>query len=216
MMNQAQINMQKQQLKTCGIHNESLLNLLAEVPREAFVPEKFREMAFSDFRIPLSHDQTMMTPLEEATILQALDVQKDQTVLEIGTGSGYLTALLAKQAKQVISLEYYEDLANNAQKKLSKHDINNVTLMVADGIHGYIEKAPYDVIVLTGGVEHLDKSFHPQLLSGGKMMVILGKSPALEACLLTLDHQGKWHNQMLFETNIQPLINRHKKSEFQF
>lgn len=216
-MNQAQINMQKQQLSTCGIHNESLLRLLSQVPREEFVPEKFRDFACSDFRIPLAHEQQMMTPLEEATILQALNVQKHHTVLEIGTGSGYLTALLAKQAKHVFSLEYYADLTQNAQKKLTAHNIDNVTLITEDGIHGYVEKAPYDIIVLTGSVENLDKSFHPQLLHEGKLLTIIGKAPFMEVNLLTLDNaQEKWQTKTLFETNVKPLINRFQKNAFQF
>lgn len=213
---QAQINMQKQQLKTCSIHNEDLLNLLSEIPREDFVPEKFRDVAFSDYRIPLSHQQTMMTPLEEATILNRLNVQKHQTVLEVGTGSGYLTALLAKQAKQVFSIEYYEDLLLKAQKKLVQHKINNVTLVKGDGVHGYLEYAPYDIIVLTGSIEHVDKSFHPQLLKGGKLFAIIGKSPCMEAYLFTLDNQDQWKTQSLFETDIAPLIDRLKKPTFQF
>lgn len=213
---QAKTNMQKQQLKTCGINNESLLDLLSRIPREHFVPEKFRELAFADYRIPLPHQQTMMTPLEEATLLQALDIQKNQTVLEIGTGTGYFTALLASQAKHVISIEYYADLTVKAQKKLSQHGLTNVTLITGDGIHGYLEKAPYDIIVLTGSVAELDKCFHPQLLQGGKLFTIIGNAPAMEACLLTLDNHGQWHTEKLFETDITPLINRFQKSTFQF
>ena len=213
---QAKTNMQNQQLKTCGINNESVLELLSVVPREHFVPEKFHEFAFADYRIPLHHQQTMMTPLEEATRLQALDIKKHHTVLEVGTGSGYLTALLASQAKHVISLEYYADISAQAKKKLAKHNITNVTLINGDGIHGYLEKAPYDIIVLTGSMETLDKSFHPQLLHDGKLFAIIGKAPVMEACLLTLNENEQWQSVKLFETNIPPLVNRFKKDSFQF
>jgi protein-L-isoaspartate(D-aspartate) O-methyltransferase len=213
---QAKTNMQNQQLKTCGIYDESVLELLSQVPREHFVPEKYRDMAFADYRIPLRHQQTMLTPLEEATILQALNIQKHHTVLEVGTGSGYFTALLASQAKHVFSLEYHTDLTASAQKKLAQHHISNVTLITGDGIHGYLDKAPYDIIVLTGSVETLDKCFHPQLLQGGKLFAIVGKSPAMEACLLTLNEKGQWSSVKLFETDIPPLVNRFKKDSFQF
>src|SRR3990167_10809415 len=116
---QAKNNMQAQQLKTCGIHNESILNLLSQIPREYFVPKNFNDLAFSDCRLPLPHGQTMMTPLEEATLLQALNIQANQTVLEVGTGCGYLTALLAAQAKHVFSIDYYADFTEQAQKKLT-------------------------------------------------------------------------------------------------
>ncbi len=213
---QAKTNMQNQQLKTCGIYDESVLELLSQIPREHFVPEKYQDMAFADYRIPLRHQQTMMTPLEEATILQALDIQKHHTVLEVGTGSGYFTALLASQAKHVYSIEYYADLTASAQKKLAHHHINNVTLITGDGIHGYLDKAPYDIIVMTGSVEKLDKCFHPQLLQEGKLFAIVGNSSAMEACLLTLDEKGQWNSVKLFETNITPLVDRFKKDSFQF
>lgn len=213
---QARNNMQCQQLKTCGIQDESLLDLLSQIPREHFVPEKYKDLAFADYRIPLSHQQTMMTPLEEATLLQALAIQKHHTVLEIGTGSGYLTALMATQAKQVFSLEYYADLTAKAQKKLAQHHITNVTLITGDGIHGYLDKAPYDIIVLTGSVDHLDKCFHPQLLQNGKLFAIIGKSPVMQACVLTIDNQGKWNTTKLFETNIPPLTDRFQNDSFSF
>lgn len=215
-MNLALNKMITQQLKTCGIHSEAVLTLLSETPREDFLPEELRDLAFSDSRIPLDHGQSMMTPLEEATILQALDIQKEQTVLEIGTGSGYLTALLAKQAKQVISIEYHADLTQSAEKKLRHHQINNVTLITGDGIHGHLDKAPYDIIVITGSIDELDKCFHPQLLQGGKLFAIIGTGPAKKACLFTLDKADQWSIEVLFETNIAPLVNRYKKSSFQF
>lgn len=215
MTSHAQINMQEQQLKTCEIRSESVLELLSQTPRKEFVPERFRDVAYSDFRIPLDHGQTMMTPLEEATIIQTLGIQSHHTVLEIGTGSGYLTALMAKQAKHVISIDYYESFTHSVQKKLLYHAISNVTLITGDGIHGYLDKAPYDRIVLTGSIEHIDRSFHPQLVQDGKLVAIIGKSPAMEACLLTLNSAGKWNKQVLFDTNITPLIERYRKDNFQ-
>lgn len=215
-MTQAQLNMQNQQLKTCGIHDELVLDLLFQVPRNGFVPEKFRDFAFSDSPIPLGHQQMMMTPLEEASILQALQIKKSDTVLEVGTGSGYLTALMAKQAKHVISIEYYSDLTSNAQKKLDKHGIQNVTLITGDGIHGYLEKAPYDIIVLTGSVSHLNKCFHPQLYDGGKLIAVVGQEPAMEVSLYNLNADDRWEKRMLFETSIAPLIDRFEKTAFEF
>lgn len=209
-------NMLTQQLQTCGIHQEAVLALFNQLPREDFVPKKFHALAFSDARLPLGHHKTMMTPLEEATIIQALDVQSHHTVLEIGTGSGYLTALLSLQAKHVFSIECDEATVHTAQKKLDDHAIHNVTLITGDGLHGYLDEAPYDRIVLTGSIEHLDKAFHPQLLQGGKLFAIIGKAPVMKACLLTLDSQDQWHTTFLFETNIAPLMNRFKPSSFEF
>jgi len=216
MLEEARNNMIKQQLRTCNVLDESILQLLSEVPREDFVPPHYRALALSDTRIPLNHGETMMTPLEEAAILQAMDIQKHHRILEIGTGSGYLTALLAKKAGQVISIEYYEDFTKAASHQLANHGIHNVTLITGDGIHGWLDLAPYDRIILTGSISRLDKTFHPQLVEGGKCFAILGIAPVMEGCVLSLDEKDQWQSQMLFETNIKPLINRFEKKAFNF
>ena len=205
-----------QQLRTCGIVDEGVLQAVRSIPRDVFVPDPYAAFAFSDFRIPLFHDQTMMTPLEEASILQALQLQKTHKVLEIGTGSGYLTALMATQAAHVYSVEYYKELIPCACSKLERYAINNVTIISGDGVLGLPEYAPYDVIVVTGALETLSPLFRPQLMKGGKLFAIIGKPPLMEACLYTLDQKDGWHAHALFETSIEPLVQQTQKVSFNF
>lgn len=212
----ARNNMLSQQLRTNNIVNPTVLELITNVPREEFVPQAYRDVAFSDMRIPLAYKQTMMTPLEEATVLQALTLTKNMTVLEIGTGTGYLTACLAKLAKQVVSVEYYADFTREAEKKLAVYGIDNVTLINGDGYRGNMEHAPYDAIVMTGAIPKLDNCYRPQLMQGGKMIAIIGQSPVMDACLFTLDDKDQWHTSFLFDTSLPPLINRLAKPTFSF
>lgn len=208
--------MLKQQLRAGDVLNERILALFDNISREAFVPEKLQPFAYSDCQLDLGHNERMMTPLEEGLILQALDLNGSETVLEVGTGSGFLTALLAKLAKNVVSIDYYADFIEAARKKLIQHDCDNVELLVGDGRQGLLERAPFDVIVMTGAIEHVDRSLAMQIVEGGKLVVIEGRSPVMVCRLLELDHKGQWHTTFLFDTNIPALINQQKLKEFIF
>lgn len=212
----ARVNMIKQQLRTGDVLNESILALYNDIAREKFVPKEFKHFAYSDMQIELPHHQCMMTPLEEAKILQALDLQGHEIVLEIGTGSGYLTALLSRLCKKVISIEYFEDLTKRARQKLDEHLCTNVELLTGDGSHGWLDLAPYDVIVFTGALEQLSDIQRLQLLPGGKLFAVIGKSPVMHGELHSLDQNGIWHMNLIFETNIPPLIDKTKPKDFVF
>lgn len=207
------INMVKQQLRTNNVLDERILSLFSNGTREAFVPTPMKDFAFSDMQIPFAHEQRMLTPTEEGLILQSLQLKGHETILEVGTGTGYFTYLLSQLGKEVISIEYYDDLARSAREKLSQHNCNNVTVLTGDGSNGWLKQAPYDIIVLTGGIKAITKSHQLQLLPGGKLCAIVGKTPVMECQLLTLDHGDNWTCSILFDTCLPPLINTMCSSE---
>lgn len=212
----AAINMQKQQLRTNAILNERILNLFETIKRHDFVPETYINTAYSDFRIPLPHQQCMLTPSEEGKILQALQLQSHETVLEIGTGSGFFTAMLSRLVKEVISIEYFADMTQMAQKKLDAYQINNVTLITADASQGYLDKAPYDVIVVSGAIEKISDLFKLQVFPGGRFFAIVGTAPVMRGVLLTLSHDNQWSEEILFQTYTPALIQPAQKQTFVF
>jgi protein-L-isoaspartate(D-aspartate) O-methyltransferase len=212
----ARINMVKQQLRTGDVLNESILDLYDEILRNEFVPDHFAHFAYSDMQIPLPHDQRMLTPLEEGLILQALELNGSETVLEIGTGSGFFTAMLSKLCKKVISVDYYQDLTQSAAKKLALHQCDNIELITGDGCRGWLENAPYEVIVMTGAIKQLTDTHKLQIIPGGKLFAIEGTSPIMQASLYSLDHDNVWHRSLLFETDIPPLVDVLKTEEFLF
>ena len=210
------MNMIKQQLRTGDVLNDKILELYNEIARDEFVPSQFQAFAYSDMQIELPHQQRMLTPLEEAKLLQALALKGHEVVLEVGTGSGFLTALLSRLCKKVISIDYYNDFTSHAAKKLEKHHCTNVELFTGDAHGGWLDKAPYDAIVFTGALETITESHRLQVLPGGQLFAIIGKEPIMQAQLHTLDHEGNWGSDVLFETNIPPLINKLKQSDFVF
>lgn len=212
----ARINMVKQQLRTGDVLDEAVLSLFDEFPRHEFVPDAFKEFAYSDMQIPLAHDQCMMTPLEEGILLQALALKGHETVLEIGTGTGYLTALLSRRCKKVLSIDYYQDFTSYARRKLNEHRCSNVELITGDACRGWLEKAPYEVVVFTGSIESITETQRLQILPGGKLFAIVGKEPVMQGQLHTLDQENNWHISVLFETCIPPLIDKLKPKEFVF
>lgn len=212
----AQLNMIKQQLRTGDVLNEAIIDLYQALPRDAFVPKAYQAFAYSDFKIPLAHQQKMLTPLEEATILQALNLQGNETVLEIGTGCGYMTALLAKCAQQVISVDCFEEMTKAAQKNIEAFDIENVSLITGDAHRGWMDNAPYDVIVISGALSYLDDIFKPQLMKQGKLFAIIGDGHVMQGRLFTLDAEEQWQQQVLFDTTVAPLQNKGEGSTFIF
>jgi protein-L-isoaspartate(D-aspartate) O-methyltransferase len=217
---EARFNMIEQQIRTWEVLDPRVLQLLNEVPRENFVPVEYQGLAFADIEIPLGQSQTMLSPKLEGRILQALNVQKSQTVLHIGTGSGYFTALLASFAKQVISVEIEADLSAQAAKNLTKNNIQNVTLEVADGTLGRpIDKHSYehyDVIVYTGSSPVEPTSVRQQLTIGGLMFIVLGNAPAMQATLIQRVSKTGYKEDVLFETCIPELINAPQAEQFEF
>jgi protein-L-isoaspartate(D-aspartate) O-methyltransferase len=213
---QARTNMLTQQIRTWGVLNQHVLDIIAATPREKFVPEVYRNLAYADMAIPLPHDQVMLAPKEEARLLQALNIKPTDVVLEIGTGTGYMTALLACLAKQVYSVDIFADFTVNAKQKLHSLNIANVALITADAARGWEREAPYDVIAITGSSPLLPASFRQSLKPGGRLFAILGDAPAMEATLITRSSTNEWSETLLFETVVPPLINALAPSEFVF
>ena len=171
---QSRFNMIEQQIRPWDVLDGAVLGLLAKLPREDFVPKQYVGLAFADLEIPLGDGQLMLSPKMEGRILQSLEIKKTDKVLEIGTGSGYLTALLAMQAKHVDSVELNAKISKQAAKNIAAQGIENVNLVVADGVHGLAANAPYDVIVFTGSTPVLNTQVERQLAVGGHMFVVVG------------------------------------------
>jgi protein-L-isoaspartate(D-aspartate) O-methyltransferase len=215
-LEQARFNMVEQQVRPWLVLDQRILDLIAQVPREDFVPLQYRNLAFADVSLPLGHGEVMMSPKVEARLLQALDVKHSDRVLEVGTGSGYLTALLARQANQVYSVEIAQDLSTSAKTKLSAHNVNNVILEVGDAATGWAQHAPYEVVALTGSLPILPEGFLQSLAIGGRLFVILGQSPVMEARLITRVDTQSWAEESLFETDLPALRNARQPQQFLF
>ncbi len=215
-MEQARFNMIEQQIRPAEVLDPLVLTTIHEVQREKFVPTSYRDLAFSDTNIPLNDKEVMMSPIQEARLLQAVNVQPDDSVLEIGTGSGYMTALLATLANHVTSVEIDQTLSSSAAQKLKTSNIRNVTLEVGDGSNGWPSGASYDVIAVTGSLPVMCDEFKFQLKPGGRLFVIVGAKPAMTARLITRISENQWSEEELFETVIDPLQNAKKPSEFVF
>jgi protein-L-isoaspartate(D-aspartate) O-methyltransferase len=192
-----------------------VLAVLADVPRERFVPQAFRALAFSESRIPLGYGQTMMTPTLEGRILQALELDRTQKVLEIGTGSGFLTACLATLSAHVTSVEIFAALSKQAGDRLADAGIANIDLHCMDGT-AELPPGRYDAIVLTGSVHRFDPRYVEALGAGGRLFVIVGDPPIMDGRLLRRIDDSNWASESLFETCLAPLINAGRPPQFVF
>ena len=213
---QARLNMVESQIRTWEVLDPTLLELLLVVRREEFVPEKYRNLAFADMEIPLGHMEVMLAPKLEARMIQELVVRKTDKILEIGTGSGYVTALLAKLGGQVISVERIKEFNQAAARRMAGHGIQNVQLHSGDGSEGWAAQAPYDVILLTGSVPVLSDSFQEQLAIGGRLLAVVGEPPLMTARLVTRAARRAFSSVSLFETAIPALRNAKQPERFVF
>ncbi|MCD6045270.1 MAG: protein-L-isoaspartate O-methyltransferase [Gammaproteobacteria bacterium] len=212
----AKANMITQQIRPNGVDSEAILVLFADIPRAAFVPLQYQALAYSDTELPIGHHQTMLSPLLEGQILQNLNLSKKDTVLEVGTGSGYLTALLAKLCHYVYSVDKYSEFSHNAAKKLAQFNIDNVSLETGNAACGWPEHEPYDVIVLTASLPVLEKHFLTQLKLGGRLFAVVGEAPCQTALLVTRVGDAEWKQQRLFETVLPPLEDVATVEQFTF
>ena len=212
---QARFNMVEQQIRTWEVLDQEVLDLLFAVRREEFVPAAYRTIAFADLEIPLPGGQRMWTPKMEARVLQELRLMPGETVLEIGTGSGYLSALMASRDALVTSVEIDPGLSVEAKQKLARAGLRQVELAVGDGARGWGAKA-YDAIVLTGSTPILPDTFVRQLRPGGRIFAVVGEAPAMAARMVRWVAPGSVTEQDLFETVIEPLRNAAAPSRFRF
>lgn len=212
----ARFNMVEQQIRTWEVLDQAVLDLLFAIRREEFVPAQYRSLAFVDMEIPLGHGEKMLAPKLEARMLQELAIKPNDRVLEVGTGSGYMTALLAKRGAHVYSVEIVPECSRQAAARLGAHDINNVTLEIGDGARGWSKHAPYDAIVLTGSVPVLVDEFTRCLNPGGRLLAVVGEAPVMEARLVTCAASGTCSEVGLFETCIPMLRNAPQPERFVF
>ncbi len=210
----ARNNMIEQQIRPWDVLDQRVLELLRKVRREQFVPSPRQAMSFMDVEIPLGHGAFMWQPKMEARVLQSLKIRGGDHVLEIGSGSGYLAALLSRLASQVTTVEIVPELHAFAAKNLEAHQINNVTVELGDAARGWA--GAYDVIVLTGSVPVLPDAFKDALKPGGRLFAVVGDAPAMQARLLTREVSGAFVNANLFETSIAPLQHALQPERFVF
>jgi protein-L-isoaspartate(D-aspartate) O-methyltransferase len=212
--------MVEQQIRTWDVLDQSVLELLFAVKREDFVPAAYRSLAFVDMEIPLGHGQLMMPPKMEARILQELAPKATERALEIGTGSGYFAALLAKRAESVVSVELFEALSRDAAAALGRAGIANAQCKVGDAAKspaGFIgEHEKFDVIALTGSVPVVPRAYLDRLSPGGRLFAVVGDAPVMEATLFEKTGDTEFVATKIFETVLAPLVNAEQPSRFEF
>lgn len=212
----ARFNMIESQIRTWEVLDQRVLDLLFKVHREEFVPEPYRALAFVDMEIPIGHGEKMLQPKLEARMVQELAINASDRILEVGTGSGYVTALLATLGAHVFSVDIVAEFTRAAAQKLATHALRNVTLETGDAARGWEKHGPYDAILITGSVPVLAESFKRSLTRGGRLLVVVGEPPVMQAQLITNVGEGADNSVGLFETCIAPLKNAPQPPRFVF
>ena len=214
-LEQARQQMLGQQIRAWEVLDDAVLDVFARVRREDYVPDNYRTVAFADCAIPLPHGQEMLSPSLEGKLLQSLKLNKADSVLEVGTGSGYLTACLGQLTGEVVSVDIFEDFTLSAAEKLTAANISNVTLEHVDAF-SLDESRLFDAIAVTGSIPSHSSLFTKLLRPGGRMFVMVGQQPVMEACLVTAHGNGQSTVESLFETVVAPLIGVETPDEFVF
>ncbi|MCX7902188.1 MAG: protein-L-isoaspartate O-methyltransferase [Burkholderiaceae bacterium] len=221
----ARFNMIEQQIRPWEVLDQSVLDLLAVVRREEFVPPAYRLLAFADMEIPLriphgngvyDSGEAMFAPKIEARFLQEIALRAHEQVLEIGTGSGYMAALAAHKAHHVLTIEIDEHLARFATDNLARAGVRNVKVEVGDAALGWPAHAPYDAIIVSGGLPALPPALLEQLKIGGRLIAIVGEAPAMSAQIVTRVTESGFDTVQLFETIVKPLRNAWRPTRFRF
>jgi protein-L-isoaspartate(D-aspartate) O-methyltransferase len=209
----ARAQMLGQQIRAWEVLDDRVLRVLRETPREKFVPPEYRDLAFADTEIPIGFGQAMLAPKIEGRVLQALQVEPIDTVLHVGTGTGFLTACLAHLSKHVVSLEIHAELAANARGNLIEHGVRNVEVRAADAL-ALQARDGFDAIAVTGSVPELDEHFIRMLRPQGRLFMVVGRAPVMDARLVTMHSNGHWTTASLFETVLTPLVNAERPEPF--
>ena len=213
---QARFNMVEQQIRPWEVLDQDVLDLLMTVKREEFVPAVYRDLAFTEVEIPIGCGQVMLKPVIEGKVLQALRLGKADSVLEIGTGSGYFAALLAARTEWVRTIELEPELVKLASANLARNGVENVVVVQGDGIAGWAERAPYDVIVVSGGLPFVPQALLEQLKVGGRLFAFVGEAPVMKARLVTCEAEGRFRTEDIFETVVPMLKNAPQRDGFSF
>ena len=211
----ARLQMVNQQVRGWNVYDEDVLDMLKSLPRERFVPAGREMLAFADVEIGIGHGEHMMTPTVEGRLLQALGLGGDESVLEIGTGSGFMTACLASLAENVTSIDIHADFLAEAESRLADCEIDNVELIEMDAMRD-LPSGGFDAIAVTGSIQTFDPRFVDALNPGGKLFVVVGDAPAMEARLVERSDSNDWHSISLFETTLRPLVHGALPPQFSF
>ena len=215
-LEQCRHNMVEQQVRPWDVLNDQILNTLELIPRDQFVPEQYKNLAYADTAIPLNTSQYMMHPVVEGRLLQSLDLQPEDNILEIGTGSGYLSACLAQLGRHVDTVEIDAALAQQAEKNLQQLGINNVSVRCANGLDLTGCASKYDAIAVTGSLGEIPAELKQALTINGRLFVITGNAPAMQAHLITRIAENDWADEVLFETVLAALTHGEKPAKFEF
>ncbi len=215
-LEQARFNMVEQQVRTWEVLDPAVLDVLGKVPREDFVPSRYRKMAFADLRIPIGHGQVMMKPLEEGRMLQSLEIQPGQRILEVGTGSGFTAACMSELGGVVTSLDIHPELSESAAARFRRLGFDGIETVVADALSDYEPSSSFDIVAVTASVKAVPQRFLDWVDSGGRLFAVRGASPAMEAVCLHQIGSGRWHPDSLFETDLPRLIGAEDQPTFEF
>ncbi|MBS0372133.1 MAG: protein-L-isoaspartate O-methyltransferase [Proteobacteria bacterium] len=213
---QARFNMVEQQVRPWEVLDFGVLDLLMSVRREEFVPEAYKSLALSEAEIPLGHGGSMLVPVIEGKILQAIQVKRSDKVLEVGAGSGYFAALLAAKADWVRTVDIEPALVNMAHDNLKRYGVENVIVEEGDAVSGWAGNAPYDLIVVSGGVPRIADSLLEQVKVGGRLFAFVGEAPLMTATLVTRVSESQFRTESLFENLVPMMRNAPQKSHFTF
>jgi len=212
----ARDQMVRQQVRAWDVLDLRVLEVFEALAREQFVPERYRKLAYADMQIPLAHGEVMMAPKVEGRMLQALDPQPHESALEIGSGSGFVTACLAKLAGRVLGLDIYPDFTAGAGATLAALGVRNVKLETCDATRPDCLTQRFDVIAVTGSLPAYEARYAEHLNVGGRLFVIVGQAPVMEALLVTRVTEDAWARESLFETVLPPLVNAVAPAGFRF
>jgi protein-L-isoaspartate(D-aspartate) O-methyltransferase len=208
----------EQQLRPWGVLNQTILDILSYVPREQFVPTKWQKLAFADCSIPIGQGQFMMTPRVEARMLQALDIKPDDLCLEVGTGTGFMTACMAQLGREVDSIDVFESFTREAVRHLKGLNIRNANLSVGNILNDWrkFHTPQYDVIAVTASMPQALVELEQQLVIGGRLFAVVGSQYPMQAWLITREDQDEFERRPLFETDLPSLIGLSTASVFEF
>ena len=212
----ARFNMVEQQIRPWEVLDFDVLDLLMSVRREEFVPETYKSLALSEAEIPLGHGASMLIPVIEGKILQAIQLKRSDKVLEVGAGSGYFAALLAARADWVRTVEIDPALVTMAHENLKRYGVENVIVEEGDAIRGWPGNAPYDLIVVSGGVPFIPETLLQQIKVGGRLFAFVGEPQLMTATLVTQVSEGNFRTESLFENAVPMMRNAPQKSQFKF
>ncbi|MEA3278109.1 MAG: protein-L-isoaspartate O-methyltransferase [Pseudomonadota bacterium] len=217
-VDRARFNMIQQQVRPWDVVDDRVLSVMAEIPREQFVPDAYRSLAFADIEVPIGAGQTMLAPRVVGRMLQALDIRPGDRILEIGTGTGYITACLSRLGGRVVSMEIQAELAGQAQETLQALSLRRLEVRVGDGLAGPVEGHPFDVIAVTGSMPSDEPlaALEDQLAPNGRLFAIVGEAPVMEAVLITRIDASQFSREALFETSVPPLANVPEPERFVF